>query len=793
MDAGIGTRSRAFWGLAACGLVALVLLVRISAFGIWDPWELGTADAARKLATEGRTSGDATASVWIVSRGFALFGIHEWAGRLPIALAGVAAVLLAYLLGARYGGTRSGVYAALIAGTSPLFVFNARAMLGEAPGFAAQALVALCALHALCPVAEEAESPRARANAWTWLAATLVAIAIAIWIRGALLAAVPPLIGVVVVAWFGTRRPQARPAVWAATAVLAVLGALILRDVVRDSSDPSLWLGGRVSGGSPPTFDRVLEEVFHAFAPWSALLPLALGRFWLRNANLYDAAPAAETRRDAPLALACSVWAASGFAAQTLFVSRYGAEVAYMPVVALALIVALFLSDLEREHQPSWVLALSAAFLAGLIIRDYALYPNSPVTGMPLSSFEVPEVFNPKRIWSALLGVFALCAFFGFGVTRDSVGSLELGAPYRFLRAQWRRGLGFRLWLVALALVLVGVVVFGVVAFAIPDKLRLPTLAIRWVKRLVFLPAVLCAAVAAAQLLLWGFARLGTFRFVPLIAAGTLVGLYAAQGFLPALSGHFSPREVYATFNALAKSGEGLGEYNVGGRAAAYYAKGQVIELDNLDRLIEHLDAKERRWAAFPADELPEIDRRFRKRTRAHLFVADARSARVVLVANQPIAGRRDENFLSSKVLAAPPPRIEHPVSANFEKRIELLGYDLDLPHEGYVGAGESFKLRWYFRAISAGPSGYKAFVHVDGQGQRIHGDHEPVDGKYPVRLWEPGDVIVDEQKLDVPSSYRAGNYTIYMGFYSGETRLRIESGPHDGSDRVIAGVLRIQ
>jgi hypothetical protein len=84
-------------------------------------------------------------------------------------------------------------------------------------------------------------------------------------------------------------------------------------------------------------------------------------------------------------------------------------------------------------------------------------------------------------------------------------------------------------------------------------------------------------------------------------------------------------------------------------------------------------------------------------------------------------------------------------------------------------------------------------FVHVDAEALRIHGDHDPVDGKYPVRLWEAGDVIIDEQQLEVPSSYAAGAYTIFVGFYSGETRLPVKAGQKDDANRVIAGVLRIR
>jgi 4-amino-4-deoxy-L-arabinose transferase-like glycosyltransferase len=791
---------KALWGLAACGFVAVVLLVRLSAFGIWDPWELGSADAARRLASGEPAGSDLNASIWLVSKGFQWFGIHEWAGRLPIALAGVLTTVFAYLLGARFGDARTGAYAALITGTSPLFVFNARAMLGEAPGFAVQAGLALCALQALAvgqraPQRPAQERTQPAWTRWAWVAASLAVTALAVMTRGALLGALPPLAAAVLVALTFRARQRPLGLLVGASALVVALSALVLRDVLHDSAEPSLWIGGRVSSGAPPTFDAVLEHVFHAFAPWSALLPLALGRLWQRTARLpvtSDAAahvPAEETE----LGLLAVGWAALGYGVQTLFVSRYGGEVAFLPVVALAALVALFLRDLEREGQAFFGMALAALFLAGLILRDYALYPSGPVSGLPLASFEMPSVFNPKRTWALLLCLFGLSAFFGLGVTRESVRQLDLAAPYRFLRAQWRLGGALRAWIVALALVLGATVLFGVLAYAIPEQLRMPTLATRWVRRLTFLPPAIAAGLAAAQLLLWLFSKLGAWRFVPLLASGALFGVYAAQGYLPALSEHFSPREVYASYNALAGPGEELGEYNVGGRAAAYYAKGPVVELASIGKLIDHLGASTRRWAAFPAAELATIDRDFRKRTRTHLFVADARNARVVLATNQPIPGRPDENFLRDVVIDAPPARIQHPAPINFEKRIELLGYDLDLPHDGYVGAGESFKLTWYFRALTSGPAGYKVFVHVDGQGNRIHGDHEPVDGKYPIALWSQGDVIVDRQTFDVPSSYRPGNYTLYMGFYSGDTRLRIESGKNDGADRGIAGVLRIQ
>ncbi|MDB4278767.1 hypothetical protein N9917_04125, partial [Deltaproteobacteria bacterium] len=109
------------------------------------------------------------------------------------------------------------------------------------------------------------------------------------------------------------------------------------------------------------------------------------------------------------------------------------------------------------------------------------------------------------------------------------------------------------------------------------------------------------------------------------------------------------------------------------------------------------------------------------------------------------------------------------------------------------VGAGQRFEVTWYWRVLGKAPSGYEVFVHVDGQGLRLHGDHIPVDGHYPTKLWETGDVIVDTQELLVPANYPIGDYTMYVGLFSGSKRLEVKSGPNDGVNRVNAGPLPVR
>ncbi len=63
---------------------------------------------------------------WLVAVSMKLFGQNEWAARLPLALAGMSGVWVAWLLGSSIGGRRIGFWSALILQTSLLYFVMAR-------------------------------------------------------------------------------------------------------------------------------------------------------------------------------------------------------------------------------------------------------------------------------------------------------------------------------------------------------------------------------------------------------------------------------------------------------------------------------------------------------------------------------------------------------------------------------------------------------------------------------------------------------------------------------------------
>ena len=67
------------------------------------------------------------------------------------------------------------------------------------------------------------------------------------------------------------------------------------------------------------------------------------------------------------------------------------------------------------------------------------------------------------------------------------------------------------------------------------------------------------------------------------------------------------------------------------------------------------------------------------------------------------------------------------------------------------------------------------------------------MEDRYPVRLWDEGDIVVDRQELSVPGNYRPGRYSILLGLFAGDTRMEIISGPEASEDRIQAGIMVIR
>ncbi|MCB9626295.1 MAG: glycosyltransferase family 39 protein [Sandaracinaceae bacterium] len=822
-------------GYALLALSLLLLFVGLNRSGIWDPWEIDVAEVARSWS-EGRGAhvDGSPLGPWLTSLSFQWLGVREWTGRLPLALAGLITLAFVHGLGRLAGGRGVGVLAVVVCATTPLFLINSRLMLGASPHFALQTFVAFACAH-VAFTDYKAESQR-----WAATGLAMFAVGLSTWGSGALLGPLPPLLGFCAATSLDPARRRSVTEALPLWLVTGALGVLVWQAVRADAPEYSVWLGGGARGGEPPTFEREVERLFHNFAPWSALLIPALGVLLARMSGAADdeapdglagadtSAPAVTDADPQPpadgaaattttttgllgasgtltapgVAVFLVVWLAASYAVTTLFASRYGSVPIYA-VGAVSVAVALTLSDLHRSGRAEWLLAALGVLFVALLLRDYAMFPGSPITGTPGARATVPEEgFDTKLAWGVVAGVFALGTALTF-LGGQTWPEPSIAGVRTFAKAQWQRGPAQKAWWLLLGLLLAGILVFGVVVFAVPDQLN--SLAVRIGRYLLLLPPVLIVVLYATPRVFNLFARRPAWRLLPIALGGLVFGAYFAFGFIPELSRHLSPRDVFETYNTLRGADEPLGEYQVGGRAGSYYTDGEVRPLRDVASVVSFLTeaGNERVWAVFPSAQLVDVDLQFRRLRQEHLFVADARNARIILATNRPIEGRENQNLLATSVLRELPREPQHLLNVRFEDKIELIGYDLELPGGTSVGPSQSFAVTWYWRALASNIGGYKIFLHIDGHGQRLNGDHDPVSEHFPVSRWQQGDIIVDRQELDVAANYPPGEYGMWIGFFSGSSRLaltdlsactaRQRERCKDSANRLNAGPLEVR
>ncbi len=731
---------------------ALLVVWGIGSFGFWDPWELALAEVAP----------------W-------LFGMNEFWGRLPGVVAGLFTCALAFWLVAAPLGAKAGVIAAAVLASTPLFLLDARLLSGAWAGVAAQAWVGVAAMAAW-------DGPRSQGRRISRLVLLALGVAVSAWASGVLLGPLPPLLAVTALS-FLSDDPPILPNVgrWLVPALTGLLVVGVVRAITLDSPEFSPWLGGGTVGGEPPTYDAVLELIFHGFAPWSAALPVAA---------VWVLAPRPE-RSEATqrLAWALLLWAAFSCVAWTVFASRYGTP-PFLGLLPLAGLVAIWLTEVCDRSVARWPAAVVVSLLLGLIIRDYALYPDSAVRGLAMDGLSLPEVYAPGGRWALAFTIAGVALVLAL-VSHDAVARPEPRRVVEWLRRQSDSGFAARVWILVAILLLGACLTFGALTLFV--ALPIPTVAAR-IGRIGFVvPFALAALVFGLPWLRFAWGRLGGRRYLPALAGSLTVGAFVSLSFQPALSQHFSPKPVYAAYARLAASeAEPLAVYRLSPAAARFYTKGSVREIGTQEELLSFLREGEQRWAVIAADQLPELNRAYRSQSGEHLYVADARSARLLLLAARPVEDRPNQSFIAKAIPKVAPP-VQHPVGANYDDVVQLIGYDLDLPGGDSVGAGQRFTVTWYWRVIGKAPTGYQIFVHIDGYGLRINGDHVPVEGRYPTRLWQKGDVVVDRQSIRVPPNFRGGEHPIYVGLFKGSKRLRIRSGPQDGDDRLRAGTLRVR
>jgi 4-amino-4-deoxy-L-arabinose transferase-like glycosyltransferase len=267
----------------------------------------------------------------------------------------------------------------------------------------------------------------------------------------------------------------------------------------------------------------------------------------------------------------------------------------------------------------------------------------------------------------------------------------------------------------------------------------------------------------------WRAWRVPLFAFV----CAAFFGGYIAHVLVPDLSQKLSSKSVLESYNRFKKGAEPLGVYGKGNR---------TMDATSLNRqeTLAWLQKEERVFVLFPPSRLADINREFWKITGRHVLVLDNENKKFLLATSKLHSKEKNQNpiapFVQKDRFVPGPSHLEE---VNFEDKATLLGWDI-VSETGSpeLIRGKEAIITTYWRCDGKMKRNNEIFMHIDGPGGRLHGDHDPLENFYPTTKWEVGDYLKDVHKLTVPLYQKPGKYSVRLGLYKGSTRLKIENHP---------------
>jgi 4-amino-4-deoxy-L-arabinose transferase-like glycosyltransferase len=367
-------RRRIFALVALLGMAAIAFFFGLGRLSLVGPDEPRFAEAAREMFATGdyitpRVAGAAAFDkpallYWAIAGAFRLFGVNEWAARLPSALAALACVLFLYHAIRKTLSQPLAVAAAMVLATNFFFIGFSRAVIMDMT-FTATVTLALLCLH-LCSTT----TGRARLLYWTTAAAAAGMSVLAKGLIGILLIA-----GIALLAYAVTRQPRITSwrtwavgfvifvmvvAMWYVPVTLANGHAFIDEFIIKHHF--RRFLTNRYQHPQPVWFFPAVTLV--GLLPWTFFLLPAIAR--LRRIR-----PRSGERRDTLLTLAW-IWLLVPLIFFSFSQSKLPSYI--LPAFpALAIIVGVEVERFGRGERARWLAAAAWLTALGVIVFAVAL------------------------------------------------------------------------------------------------------------------------------------------------------------------------------------------------------------------------------------------------------------------------------------------------------------------------------------------------------------------------------------------------------------------------------------
>ncbi len=134
----------------------------------------------------------------------------------------------------------------------------------------------------------------------------------------------------------------------------------------------------------------------------------------------------------------------------------------------------------------------------------------------------------------------------------------------------------------------------------------------------------------------------------------------------------------------------------------------------------------------------------------------------VFLVAYMRDGGAWVESPVGQAVLA------QHKLDYRLGEQIRLIGYDLN---SETFHAGDRVELKVYWYATAPIPYGYASFVHISTGGPPLVQADKLNPADIPTKVWPSTGYLHDDYVIELPSNMPAGEYQLFVGLYTCDTR----------------------
>lgn len=133
------------------------------------------------------------------------------------------------------------------------------------------------------------------------------------------------------------------------------------------------------------------------------------------------------------------------------------------------------------------------------------------------------------------------------------------------------------------------------------------------------------------------------------------------------------------------------------------------------------------------------------------------------------------------------------PANVIFEGKLGFLGTSIE---PSAPAAGETFHIRYFWRALAPIRGDWAVFVHFQNGARNFQNDHSFYHGEFPVREWNLGEIVTETYPVQIPNDFPTGEATISVGIVKineGKKRAEItrSNAPTKGN-RAKAGKLTV-